>query len=163
MKPLSFKILGSKLTQRPQAWAKLSGSRAYQNLAGTVYFYQTKCGVLVAAEVSGLPGGAGKGTDGVFGFHIHNGSVCSGAQDDPFANVLTHYNPDDSPHPYHAGDLPPLFSCNGRAFLAVLTGRFCLKNVIGKTVVIHSGPDDFTTQPAGNAGNKIACGVIVQA
>lgn len=160
MKPLSFKILGSKLSQRPQAWAKLSGSRAYPNLVGTVYFYQTKCGVLVAAEVSGLPGGAEKGADGVFGFHIHSGSVCSGTQDDPFANVLTHYNPDDFPHPYHAGDLPPLFSNHGYAFQVFLTDRFSVCEILRKTIVIHSKPDDFTSQPAGNSGEKIACGEI---
>lgn len=42
----------------------------------------------------------------------------------------------------------------------VLTDRFRVRDIIGRTVVIHSGPDDFHTQPAGNAGEKIACGVI---
>ncbi len=55
----------------------------------------------------------------------------------------------------HAGDLPPLLSNNGRAYCQVLTGRFRVSDVIGKTVVIHSGPDDFMTQPSGNAGEKI--------
>ena len=160
MKPLAFKILGSKLSQRPQAWAKLSGSRAYPNLVGTVYFYQTKCGVLVAAEVSGLPGMTEKGADGVFGFHIHSGSVCSGTQEDPFADVLTHYNPDGFPHPYHPGDLPPLFANHGYAVQVFLTDRFSVCEILGKTVVIHSKPDDFTSQPAGNSGEKIACGEI---
>lgn len=65
-----------------------------------------------------------------------------------------------APHPFHAGDLPPLLSCKGRAYLAVITGRFCVKDVIGRSVVIHAGPDDLHTQPAGNAGAKIGCGVI---
>jgi Cu-Zn family superoxide dismutase len=60
----------------------------------------------------------------------------------------------------HAGDLPPLLACNGEAYLAVLTGRFRVKDVMGKTVVIHSRPDDFRSQPSGDAGEKIACGVI---
>ena len=62
--------------------------------------------------------------------------------------------------PYHAGDLPPLFSSHGQAYMAVLSGRFRIPEVLGRTIVIHSGPDDFTPQPAGNSGKKIACGVI---
>ncbi|MBP3369234.1 MAG: superoxide dismutase family protein, partial [Clostridia bacterium] len=46
------------------------------------------------------------------------------------------------------------------AFLAFVTDRFTVSEVVSKTVVIHDRPDDFTTQPSGNAGNKIACGVI---
>ena len=46
------------------------------------------------------------------------------------------------------------------AFLAFITDRFTANEVIGKTVIIHDSPDDFTTQPSGNAGNKIACGII---
>ena len=47
------------------------------------------------------------------------------------------------------------------AHLEVRTDRFHVRDIIGRTVVIHSDPDDFRTQPAGNAGTKIACGVIV--
>ena len=63
-------------------------------------------------------------------------------------------------HPYHAGDLPPLFSANGLGFSAFLTNRFVAEEIKGKTIIIHSNPDDFTTQPSGNSGIKIACGVI---
>ena len=89
-----------------------------------------------------------------------NKTETTGNEDDPFADAKTHYNPKSCPHPYHAGDLPPLFSANGYAYSAVLTDRFTVDEIIGKTVVIHSSPDDFTTQPSGNAGRKIACGVI---
>jgi len=44
--------------------------------------------------------------------------------------------------------------------MKVLSDRFCVKEIIGRTVIIHSSPDDFYTQPSGNAGTKIACGVI---
>ena len=44
--------------------------------------------------------------------------------------------------------------------MKVFTDRFCVEEIIGKTVIIHNDPDDFHTQPAGNAGKKIACGVI---
>ena len=66
-------------------------------------------------------------------------------------------------HPYHAGDLPPLFGSGGVAVSVFLTDRFHLEDIIGKTVIIHSSPDDFTTQPSGNAGAKIACGEIKRA
>ncbi|MCX7614928.1 MAG: superoxide dismutase family protein, partial [Clostridiales bacterium] len=63
-------------------------------------------------------------------------------------------------HPGHAGDLPPLFGNYGHAFMAVFTGRVSVSEIIGRTVIIHASPDDFTTQPSGNSGKKIACGQI---
>lgn len=56
--------------------------------------------------------------------------------------------------------MPPLFGSSGYAYLAFFTNRFTVPEILGRTVVIHDIPDDFTTQPAGNAGMKIACGVI---
>ena len=50
---------------------------------------------------------------------------------------------------------------NGYAFSAFLTDRFTVKEIVGRTVIMHSSPDDFTSQPSGNAGEKIACGEIV--
>ena len=123
---------------------------------GTVRFIPRKNGTLVVAEISGLPA-----TDiGFFAFHIHEGGNCSGLG---FPNTGSHYNPDDRDHPLHAGDLPPLLSSGGSAYLAVMSDRFRVKDVIGRIVVIHSGPDDFRTQPSGGAGDKIACGVIRRA
>lgn len=82
------------------------------------------------------------------------------ASKDPFANAMAHYDPEGCPHPYHAGDMPPLFGNNGFAFSAFITDRFSIREIIDKTVIIHSAPDDFMTQPSGNSGAKIACGVI---
>jgi Cu-Zn family superoxide dismutase len=142
------------------AQADLSGSRAYPNLRGTVRFYPTPQGVLVLAEVSGLPMTGQQCENGVFAMHVHSGGSCTGTADDPFADALTHYNPQCCPHPAHAGDMPPLIANNGYAMQAFLTGRFTVREILGKAVIIHSGADDFTSQPAGNAGTKIACGVI---
>lgn len=64
------------------------------------------------------------------------------------------------PHPLHVGDLPPLLENNGYAYMSVLTNKFKISDIIGKTVIIHDMPDDSTTQPSGNSGKKIACGVI---
>ncbi len=144
----------------PDAAAVISGSESYPDINGTVWFYQTAEGVLVWAEIFGLPYSAEKCGGKIFGFHIHSGESCTGTADDPFADALTHYDPDSCPHPAHAGDLPPLFGNMGHAFSAFLTDRFTVSEILGRTVIIHSDADDFSTQPAGNAGKKIACGSI---
>ena len=131
------------------AWVRGEGC-----LRGTVKFYPVPCGTLVVAEITGLP----KNESGFFAFHIHEGKCCTGKD---FADTGGHFNPCDREHPRHAGDLPPLLSRNGRAFLAVETDRFTPREILGRTVVIHEEPDDFHTQPAGNSGRKIACGEIV--
>lgn len=144
----------------PDAQAEIKGAPSNPDILGLVSFYQLQKGVLVTAEISNLPIG-GECDLGVFGFHIHLGNSCTGNESDPFADAKTHYNPYSCPHPYHAGDLPPLFGNNGYAYMTVLTNRFTVDEIMGKTVIIHDRPDDFTTQPAGNSGNKIACGVIL--
>jgi Cu-Zn family superoxide dismutase len=117
--------------------------------------------VLVVAEMGGLPTAELTCDQPVFGFHIHGGEVCRGNRDDPFAEAGGHYNPYGCPHPYHAGDLPPLWGADGNAFSAFLTNRFSVDEIIGKTLIVHAGIDDFTSQPAGNAGARMACGEIV--
>lgn len=145
----------------PAAWAILRGSEDYPALRGTVRFYESGHGVLVVAEVIGLPVGASPCESPIFALHIHEGGTCTGNESDPFADVGMHYNPLGCPHPYHAGDMPPLLGANGYAFGAFVTDRFTISEIIGRTVILHSSPDDFTTQPAGNAGAKIACGEIM--
>lgn len=151
----------SVLRRFPNAKATLRGSGEYPSIHGKVYFYQTKYGVLVVSEINGLPDDEIKCDSPVFGFHIHEGGSCTGNSDDPFADALGHYNPDNCEHPHHAGDMPPLFSNNGYAFSVFLTDSFLVSEVKGKTVIIHSMPDDFKTQPSGDSGKKIACGVII--
>lgn len=136
------------------AVAYLKGGPDFPELSGKVRFHQERGRVLVIADVSGLPQGDGSG---FFAFHIHEGDGCTGEN---FSSTKGHYNPSDAQHPEHAGDLPPLMRCQGGAYLAVRTDRFCVRDIIGRTVVIHSGSDDFHSQPSGNAGSKIACGVI---
>lgn len=152
--------LASMLWQLPHAAAMVKGSAKYPDLNGQVRFYQTRQGVLVAVEVSGLPQPEGLCESPIFAFHIHSGGSCSGNEQDPFADVMAHYNPGDCTHPHHAGDMPPLFGNDGYALTVFLTDRFTVHEIIGKAVIIHANPDDFTTQPSGNAGEKIACGII---
>ena len=143
----------------PNAVAMVQGGELYPDINGTVRFYDTAYGTVVFAEVLGLPLGEGR-EERIFGFHIHKGGSCRSCGE-AFSETGGHYDTSDSPHPYHSGDLPPLFGSGGIAFLAFLTDRFNTEQIIGRTVVIHDGPDDFTTQPSGNSGLKIACGEIV--
>lgn len=138
---------------KPEAAACVSGEG---KLCGCVKFYAAGCGCLVAAEIRGLP----ESDTGFFAFHIHEGGDCGGTD---FSDTGGHFNPEKQAHPRHAGDLPPLLSDHGTATLLVQTGRFTPRGVIGRTVVIHQNPDDFHTQSAGNAGRKIACGMIRRA
>lgn len=135
------------------AKAIIRGDEEYVRIRGEVLFRRVKDGVLVTAKISGLP----KSESGFYGFHIHEGKSCEG---DGFPKTKGHYNPKNQPHPSHAGDLPPLLSCKGSAYMQVKTDRFRICDIIGRTVIIHSDTDDFRTQPSGDAGEKIACGVI---
>ena len=142
------------------ARAEIKGGKKYPKIKGIVNFRQTSKGVLITAKIYNLPRKSQNGRRGIFGFHIHEGIACTGNKQDEFADAKAHYNPENYEHPNHAGDLPPLFENNGYAYMNVLTNRFELKDIIGKAIIIHSMPDDFTSQPSGNSGEKIACGII---
>ena len=157
----NFPSIKGLLHARPQAWATVRSAENRGSLTGNVRFYQNPYGVLVIAEIHGLPQKTGPCDSAIFGFHIHEGESCTGNASDPFADTRMHYNPYNCPHPYHSGDMPPLFAANGHAFSAFLTDRFSINEIIGKTVVIHDSPDDFSTQPSGNSGSKLACGQII--
>lgn len=144
----------------PQAIVDISGSPDYPQITGTVRLYQSKSGVIVYADIRNLPDTETPCQKKIFGFHIHSGTACTGDEMDPFSAAMSHYNPDNCMHPYHAGDLPPLFGNHGIAVSVFLTDRFSVSEIIGKAMIIHDSPDDFITQPSGNSGKKIACGII---
>ena len=146
-----------KANYKPNSAADISGGENYPGIRGRVIFRQQKNGVLVTADIYGLPTGETGCDSGVFGFHIHEGEDCGSNGQEPFSNTKGHYNPGECPHPYHAGDLPPLFENDGYAYMSFLTNRFTATEIIGRTVVIHLKPDDFHSQPSGNSGEKIAC------
>lgn len=145
---------------QPAAKAIVKGSDAYPELHGEVLFYDAVGGTLVMAQMFGLPKAQKPCDPQVFAFHIHDGESCTGTREDPFANAGMHYNPQNCPHPAHAGDMPPLFGSDGYAYMVFYTDRFMVNDVIGRTVIVHSKPDDFKTQPSGDAGTKMACGQI---
>ncbi len=145
----------TEISLKPTATAELHPAPGSTGPHGTIKFYQKRNYVLVVCEITALP----RNNTDFFALHIHEGESCAGTD---FAGTKGHYNPQKTAHPKHAGDLPPLLNCHGKAYMSVLTDRFAVDDILGRTVVIHSGADDFTTQPAGNAGNKIACGVIAK-
>lgn len=147
----------------PNAAAVVRGNDQYPSLGGKVLFYNLGRGVLVVTSLWGLPYSTGECHGTILGMHIHEGGCCQGNEQDPFAQAGAHYDTHGCEHPWHQGDLPPIFVNKGAAWSAVVTERFTLQEVLGKTVIVHGMPDDFTTQPSGDSGRKIGCGVICRA
>ena len=143
----------------PQATAWVRGNFQNAQLSGLVKFYQTPYGgILIEAEFFGLPDSPEENVSDFYAMHIHEFGDCS----DNFTRTGNHFNPTSNLHPFHAGDLPPLLSNQGYAWTAFYDKRFTIDDIIGKSVVIHSNRDDFTSQPAGASGTKIGCGEIRQ-
>lgn len=142
---------------RPQAIAWISGNEKNPRLSGLVKFYQTPYGgVLIEAEIFGLPNKSKQFSSDYYAMHIHEYGDCSL----PFDKTGEHYNPMNQPHPMHAGDFPPLLGNQGYAWSSFYDKRFSITEIIGRSVIIHKHDDDFVTQPSGNSGMKIGCGVI---
>ena len=145
---------------RPAAVADLAPTQG-NTAKGTVTFMPRDGRVRVVAEVSGLQPGS-------HGFHIHEKGDCSAADG---TSAGGHFNPMGKPHAApgvndrHAGDMPLLvadLSGNARlvATLDLITVGGGAADVVGRSVIIHKDPDDFKTQPTGNSGARVACGVI---
>ncbi len=143
----------------PRAYAHMNGSEQFPDVKGMVLFYPYENGTVVVADIGGLPKEMESGRN-FLGFHIHEGFVCTGNAQDPFADAGMHYSKTPTMHPGHTGDMPVLFVNQGKAWMAFFTDRFIADEVRGRTVVIHDMADDFRSQPAGNSGSRIACGVI---
>lgn len=144
---------------KPNAVAWVTGGSQEPQISGLVKFYDTPYdGVLVEAEIFGLPNRNMQDSTAFYAMHIHENGDCS----DNFSHTGNHYNPSGQLHPTHAGDLVPLFSNQGYAWSSFYDKRFAIDEILGRSVIIHAMPDDFMTQPSGNSGEKIACGIIRQ-
>lgn len=148
-----------------RAFAEIRGSNLAPDLNGYAVFMEVPYGTEVFVELSGLPNYEPAQGDenpiGPHGFHINEHGTCEiGDPEDPFQQAGEHWNPDNQPHGHHAGDFPVLFSNNGYARMSFFTHRFRPEDIIGRTVLIHQNPDDYRTQPAGDSGKRIGCGVI---
>lgn len=147
------------------ALAKIMGGNIAPEIFGNVFFYDVPKGTEVYVEVWGLPlyqpANLNDQPIGPFGFHIHECGICEITDpENPFQTAGGHYNPTYQPHGNHAGDFPVLFSNNGYTRMSFFTDKFKPKDIIGRSVIIHQNPDDYRTQPAGNSGKRMACGVI---
>ncbi|MEZ4357381.1 MAG: superoxide dismutase family protein [Eubacteriales bacterium] len=137
-----------------KAMAMVKGSADAPDLNGTVWFMETPIGVHVDAKIFNLP----PNKTGFYGFHLHEVGSCI---EPDFESAKGHYNPEGYTHPMHAGDFPMLLATDTMdAYLSFVTTRFALKDVIGRSVIIHMDRDDYTSQPSGDAGKRIGCGVI---
>ncbi len=144
----------------PDAQALVQGNESYPDLGGIVLFCQMPYGVFINAQFHGLPPIYTANANRFMGFHIHENGDCSLDPNREFAFTGNHYNPDNALHPNHRGDLPPVINCNGYGWQSFLTDAFRVEEIIGLSVVLHAMPDDFMTQPSGNSGAKIGCGII---
>lgn len=142
--------------QNPTACAQIMGNKMAPKLHGMAYFYSVpQGGMIIEVEVFGLPY-INSSNSSFHGMHIHENGNCT----PPFDKTGNHYNPKNQSHSQHAGDLPPLLGNSGYAYSVFYTDRFDADDIIGRSLIIHDNPDDFKTQPSGDSGSKIGCGVI---
>ncbi|HEX2037009.1 MAG TPA: superoxide dismutase family protein [Chloroflexota bacterium] len=170
-------LTGEALAQQPPAPALARAEVRNQQGAvlGTATFTQTRDGVAIAGELRGLP-------PGLHGIHLHETGRCEA----PFTSAGAHFNPAGAQHGIrnpqgaHTGDVVNLADLdvgsnllvtpNGTATLRFLAreatlgpGRLSVFDADGSALVIHAAEDDNITDPTGNSGDRIACGVLVAA
>ena len=135
--------------------------------AGTIDFAQTNHGGLITFDLKGLPPGA-------HGVHVHTSGNCDAKT--KFTSAGPHFSPEPKSHSFmekggpHPGDLPNQFAAaDGSLHASTLTTMFALgngkKSIFdrdGASIIVHAKGDDYVSQPAGNSGDRIACGVIVR-
>lgn len=148
------------VTKAPGATAVLLPTKGSE-VRGAVHFSQREGFVLVTGRITGL-------TPGAHGLHVHEKGNCT-AQDASSAGP--HYNPYNAPHAgprsdaHHGGDLGNVIAnVDGESEFTIEVHGITVgpvgNSVIGRSVVVHAEADDLVTQPAGNSGPRLACGLI---
>ncbi len=160
-------LLGLALALASPAVAADKASAVLKDASGTevgkVTLTKTPSGVLLSLDLTAIPAGE-------HAFHIHAVGKC---EPPDFKSAGPHFNPDETKHGLlnpegpHAGDMPNLHvPTDGKLQVEVLNPTVTLSeeaallDADGASIVIHAGPDDYKTDPAGNAGDRIACGVV---
>ncbi|MCB9929798.1 MAG: superoxide dismutase family protein [Alphaproteobacteria bacterium] len=167
--PNAFHVVGGLLAAAALAGFVSSASAATAmlkdpkgNAVGTVELTQLPHGVLLHAQLMNLP-------EGTHAFHVHGVGKC----EPPFKSAGGHYNPTGAKHGLasdmgaHAGDMPNIHvPASGKLDVEVFNSQLALDDKLfdadGAAIVIHQGADDYTSDPAGAAGPRIACGVITK-
>ncbi|MDN3677359.1 superoxide dismutase family protein [Flavobacterium paronense] len=140
-------------------------SKSGSNVQGTAVFIEKNGVVNLEAKLTGLK-------PGVHAIHIHEKADCSATD---AASAGGHWNPTFKKHgkwgdaEHHKGDIGNFTAdVDGKATILFKTDEWCIgcgdttKDILGKGLIVHDKPDDFTTQPSGNAGARVACSAIIQ-
>ncbi len=141
-------------------------SKSGNTAKGDVVFTENNGTVEMTATLTGL-------SEGEHAIHLHEKADCSA---DDATSAGGHWNPTFEPHGkwgaeegYHKGDIGNFTAdAEGNGTVQFSTDEWCIgcddekKNIIGKSVVVHQGTDDFTSQPSGDAGARISCGGVIQ-
>jgi Cu-Zn family superoxide dismutase len=149
-------------SQAHAATAKATLKDATGKEVGTAALVDTPSGLLIKLILAGVPAGE-------HAFHIHAVGKCDAPK---FASAGGHFNPTNAKHGLmnaagpHDGDMPNIYvPADGKLEIELLNPKAtvaALQDADGSAIVIHAGPDDYKTDPAGNSGDRIACGVITK-
>jgi Cu-Zn family superoxide dismutase len=134
---------GTKNSSESKSLSVVFEAKSNSSVSGTATFTEKKGVVTMVAKLAGLK-------PGVHAIHIHEKSDCSAADE------------------YHKGDIGNFTADeSGNASVTFTTNEWCIgcgdtaKDILGKGLIVHQGADDFTTQPTGNAGGRIACSGLI--
>lgn len=150
-------VIKLKVALEPKSDSQVKGNAVFTEEDGVV---------TMVTVLSGL-------TEGEHAIHLHEKADCSAADG---TSAGGHWNPTNQPHGkwgssegYHKGDIGNLQAdASGNATISMSTDEWCIgcgdinKDIVGKSIIIHDGVDDFITQPTGDAGGRVSCGGIIQ-
>ena len=161
-------IIGCKTNSDSSNTKKLDltfESKSNSNVTGTASFVEKNGKVTFVAKMTGLK-------PGIHAIHIHEKSDCSSPDG---KSTGGHWNPTFKNHgkwdvgEYHKGDIGNFTADEkGNGTITLTTNEWCIgcgdetKDILGKGLIVHQDPDDFTTQPTGNAGARVACSAIIK-
>jgi superoxide dismutase, Cu-Zn family len=148
-------------TAQESTTVSLQGAPTDTDFTGTVTITPEGTGVRIVADVAGVD------TDGRHGLHFHENGQCDheGEGGQHFTSAGGHFNPSGTEHacpptdPRHAGDLGNIDISGGTGRLDLSVPNLTADQLSGKAIILHAGEDDCKTQPTGNAGDRLACGV----
>ncbi|MEN9322891.1 MAG: hypothetical protein RL699_671 [Bacteroidota bacterium] len=156
---------GTKNSSESKSLSVVFEPKSNSNVSGTASFTEKKGVVTMVAKMTGLK-------TGLHAIHIHEKSDCSAADG---SSAGGHWNPTFKKHgkwgvgDYHKGDIGNFTADEaGNATVTFSTNEWCIgcgdaaKDILGKGLIVHQGSDDFTTQPTGNAGGRIACSGLIK-
>ncbi|MEA2562066.1 MAG: superoxide dismutase, Cu-Zn family [Acidobacteriota bacterium] len=140
----------------------LAGAPTDTDFTGRVEVTPEGSGVRIVADVAGVD------KDGKHGIHVHENGMCDheGEGGKPFTSAGGHFNPAGTEHacpptdPRHAGDLGNIEVSGGIGHMELSVPNLTADQLNGKAIILHAGEDDCKTQPTGNSGDRLACGVV---